>query len=172
MPFSIYDCTDNINGNCPLWIPSAPVATSGSSVATSGADLFNYITLPNSGGNVLNVGDSLSVPNCTGLYHQGCTYTISGLPYPERNQFVGPGYWNLDMNFFKDFKLTERFQLQLRGEMYNIFNHHNQYVTYENLDVSGLTSPYIQTEKGGIYGVAGQPYDERRNIQFGLKLTF
>jgi len=32
--------------------------------------------------------------------------------------------------------------------------------------------PFVQTEKGGIYGYAGQPSDERRNIQFGLKLTF
>jgi len=171
MPFSIYDCSNNVNGNCPLWIPSAPVAMSGSAVATSGADLFNYIALPTSNGNVVNVGDSLAIPTCTGLYHQGCTYSISGLPYPERNQFVGPNYWNLDMNFFKNFRLTERFQLQLRGEMYNILNHHNQYVTYENLDVSGLATPYIQTEKGGYLGVAGLA-DERRNIQFGLKLTF
>jgi hypothetical protein len=33
-------------------------------------------------------------------------------------------------------------------------------------------TPFIQTQKGGIYGVAGQPTDERRNIQFALKLTF
>ena len=76
------------------------------------------------------------------------------------------------MNFYKNIKLAERFGLQFRAEMYNIFNHHNQYVTTENLDVSSLTTPFVQTEKGGIYGVAGQPTDERRHIQFGLKLTF
>ena len=69
--------------------------------------------------------------------------------------------------------------MQFRAEFYNILNHHNQYVTTENIDVSGLSTPFIQTEKGGPYGVAstcgtgtlGQ-CDERRNIQFGLKLTF
>jgi hypothetical protein len=62
--------------------------------------------------------------------------------------------------------------LQFRGEFYNIMNHHNQYVTTENLDANSLSTPFVQTQKGGIYGVAGQPTDERRNIQFGLKLTF
>jgi hypothetical protein len=56
--------------------------------------------------------------------------------------------------------------------MYNIFNHHNLYITGLNLDASSLGTPFIQAEKGGIYGYAGQPNDERRNIQFALKLMF
>jgi hypothetical protein len=81
------------------------------------------------------------------------------------------------MNFYKNFKLTERFTMQFRGEFYNIFNHHNLYITTLNLDASSLatTGPgasFIQAEKGGIYGYAGQPTDERRNIQFALKLLF
>ena len=119
-----------------------------------------------------NQGVALGIPTCTGLNHTGCTYTTNGQAYPDRNQYIGPSYWNTDMNFYKTFKLTERFGLQFRGEFYNIFNHHNQYVTGCNLDVSSMSTPFIQTEKGGIYGYAGQPTDERRNIQFGLKLMF
>jgi outer membrane receptor protein involved in Fe transport len=190
-PFSIYDC-DNFNGTeCPLWVPSAAVARTGHATA-AGSDFapntFNYITLPNTGGVVDNLGDSLGIPNCTGLGHVGCTYTISGRPYPTRNGFFGPGYWNSDMNFLKSFTITERFRLQFRAEMYNIFNHHNQYINIVDLDTSFLSpsattgnpTPYIQTEKGGIFGTAGltgasatgQPADERRNIQFGLRLSF
>jgi hypothetical protein len=137
--------------------------------------LFNYIALPNTAGTVNNLGVGLGIPTCTGLDHVGCTYTTNGQPYPRRNQYVGPGNWNIDMNFYKNFKLTERFGLQFRGEFYNILNHSNQYVTTENLNVKSLSAnktPFVQTEKGGIYGVAGQPTDERRNIQFALKLTF
>jgi len=174
-PFSVYDCT-NFNGTaCPNWVPSSVVQRSGSATS-AGSNLFNYIALPYTntatGPVVDNLGVGLGLPTCTGLFHTGCTYTTNGQSYPLRNQYIGPNYWNTDMNFYKTFKLTERFSLQFRGEFYNILNHHNQYVTTENLDVSSLSTPFIQTEKGGIIGVAGQPNDERRNIQFGLKLMF
>lgn len=172
-PFSIYDCTNATQTACPLYAPAKPIPTTGSSVS-AGPNLFNYITIPDAGS---NLGVALGMPTCTGLDHVGCTYTTTGQSYPMRNQFFGPGFWNLDMNFYKSFKLTERFGLQFRGEFYNIFNHHNQYVTGLNLDASSITPDAsgnlnIQTEKGGIYGYAGQPSDERRNIQFGLRLTF
>jgi outer membrane receptor protein involved in Fe transport len=180
-PFSIYDCTNYNGTTCPLWVPGQGVGASYSPV-TAGQNLYNFMSLPYDNVTdpktkvvsqvVVNQGDSLGIPNCTGLFHTGCTYTTSGDPYPARNQFYGPGYWNLDMNFYKDFKLTERFGLQFRGEFYNILNHHNQYISSLNLDVSSMSTPFVQTEKGGIYGYAGQPNDERRNIQFGLKLTF
>jgi outer membrane receptor protein involved in Fe transport len=173
-PFSIYDST-HFNGTAdPLWIPNVTVPTSGTPTS-AGSNLFNYIALPNTAGTVNNLGVGLGIPTCTGLDHVGCTYTTNGQPYPRRNQYVGPGNWNIDMNFYKNFKLTERFGLQFRGEFYNILNHSNQYVTTENLNVKSLSAnktPFVQTEKGGIYGVAGQPTDERRNIQFALKLTF
>ena len=172
MDYSVYDCS-NFNGtSCPLWVPSEPTPNSGTNLGSVGNNLFNYLPLPSSGGSVVNLGDSLGIPNCTGLYHVGCTYTTSGLPYPGRNAYVGPGFWNMDMNFYKNFKLTERFTMQFRGEMYNIFNHHNLYVSTLNLDASSLATPFIQAEKGGIFGYAGQPSDERRNIQFALRLMF
>jgi outer membrane receptor protein involved in Fe transport len=174
-PYSIYDSTNtNSGGTEPLWIAPSPVSTTGSA-SVVGPNTFNYIALPNTAGTVNNLGDSVpnfGLPTCTGLYHTGCTYTGTGLPYPERNQYVGPGYWNIDMNFYKTFKITERFGLQFRAEMYNILNHHNQYINYFNLDAASLSTPFIQSEKGGIFGSAGQPTDERRNIQFGLKLMF
>ena len=172
-PFSIYDCNNATSTACPDYVPNVALARSGSSVSVGG-NLFNYIALPTDPvtGLVANQGVSLGFPTCTGLLHAGCTYTTNGQPYPERNQFFGPNYWNVDMNFYKTFRITERFGLQFRAEMYDILNHHNQYVTTENIDVSSLSTPFIQTQKGGIFGVAGQPTDERRNIQFALRLMF
>ena len=140
--------------------------------SADGPDLYNYITLPNSKGVISNMGDSLGTPVCKGLYHTGCSYVADGRGYPSRNQFAGPGVWNFDMNFSKNFSLTEKAKLQFRAEMYNIFNHSNMYVTGLNLDVSSMTSPYVQTEKGGPDGYTGTSIDERRNIQFALRLTF
>ncbi len=172
-PFSIFDCNSFNGTSCAQWAPAGALPKSGSSVPSGDPNIFNYLTLPSdSSGAVLNQGVALSMPTCTGLDHTGCTYTTDGSKYPGRNGFYGPGYWNADMNFYKNFSLTERFKLQFRGEFYNIFNHHNQYISALNLDVSSMGTPFVQTEKGGIFGTAGQSTDERRNIQFGLKLSF
>jgi outer membrane receptor protein involved in Fe transport len=180
-PYSVYDCS-NFNGtSCPLYDGSFLMSPTGGNQGVAGPNLFNYSAIPGNGSSPLNgngvpvtlLGDALGLPTCTGLYHTGCSYTQTpGVAYPERNQFYGPGYWNIDMNFYKNFKLTERFNLQFRGELYNIFNHSNLYILSQNLDVSSVGSGFIQAERGGIYGYAGQPTDERRNIQFALRLQF
>ena len=51
------------------------------------------------------------------------------------------------MNFYKNFKLTERFTLQFRGEMYNIFNHRNLYITTLNLDDLARTAPLSRPKR-------------------------
>jgi hypothetical protein len=176
-PFSIFDCT-NFNGtSCPMYIPNTTLPTTGTPVPSAdGPDIFNYITLPHTGTGaaavISNQGDGLGMPVCKGLYHQGCTYTADGRAYPDRNQFVAPGVWNLDMNLQKGFAFSEKGRLQFRAEMYNIFNHSNQYISGLNLDVSSMISPYVQTEKGGPDGYAGTPVDERRNMQLSLRVIF
>ena len=76
------------------------------------------------------------------------------------------------MNLQKNFAISERFKLQFRAELYNIFNHSNQYINFLNLDVSSMVSPYVQTDKGGVTGYPGQATDERRNVQFALRMIF
>ena len=177
--YSLFD-SSNFNGTAaPLYAPGIPIPYNGTNMGATGPNNFNYLPLPTAGGipngsgvPITNLGNSLGLPTCTGLYHNGCTYTLDGSAYPGRNAFTGPGYWNWDMNFYKNFKLTERFTMQFRGEFYNIFNHHNLYVQTLNLDVNSVATPFVTAEKGGIYGYAGQPNDERRNIQFALKLLF
>jgi hypothetical protein len=102
----------------------------------------------------------------------GCSFSLSGPEPASRNAYASPGYWNFDFVFAKSFKLTERFNMQFRAEMYNAFNHHNLYVLPTNLDVSsGL--PAVQVDKGGVNPLGPGSYtDERRNVQFGLKLNF
>jgi len=100
-------------------------------------------------------------------------YSSSGLPQGHRNAYSGPGFWNVNFVIAKTFKLTERFNMQLRGEFYNAFNHSNYYINSPNLDVSGGIST-IQAYKGIPQAWNSQTPipTERRNIQFGLKLNF
>jgi hypothetical protein len=172
-PFSIFDCNNYNTTSCPMYVPNATLPRTGTPVTSAdGPDLFNYITLPNTKCVISNQGDGLGMPVCKGLYHQGCTYTADGRAVPDRNQFVAPRVWNLDMNVQKSFALSEKARLQFRAELYNIFNHSNQYISGLNLDVSSMISPYVQTEKGGPDGYPGTTVDERRNVQLSLRVTF
>jgi hypothetical protein len=178
-PYSIYDCT-NLGATgytCPRWIPTQPVNQNGNvgntNLSAAGPNLFNYLQLPIDSSTGLPVGDgnALAVPTCAQLDHGQCVYSGDGLPQGHRNAFTGPNWWNFNFVIGKTFKLTERFNLQFRGEFYNAFNHSNYYITTGNLDIedgTGVTA--IQAEKGIPYQ-AGAPA-ERRNIQLGLKLNF
>ncbi len=48
-----------------------------------------------------------------------------GYTNQARNQFYGPGYFNTDMSLRKAFKLSERFNLSVGANAYNILNHPN-----------------------------------------------
>jgi len=114
-----------------------------------------------------------NLPTCTGLNGQGCSFPSNMV---RRNSFIGPGVWYLNFGVYKDFKLTERFNLQFRGEFFNLTNHKNFFVlgfgqggaeiNSVPTDASGY--PIIQAKKGGF----GNPFDDHRNIQLALKLTF
>jgi hypothetical protein len=84
------------------------------------------------------------------------TQTFFCIPPPGqvgsgRNLAQGPGFWNLDAGLSKNIKMTERFNLQLRVEAFNIFNHAN----FENPRNATVGSPAIATSS-------------RSNDNFGL----
>jgi hypothetical protein len=76
-----------------------------------------------------------------------------------RNFFRGPGSWNLNLGIYKNTNITERFSVQLRGELFNVFNHANDAVIGFDADVSSFDT--IRVQPNG-----------RRNVQFTLKLLF
>jgi outer membrane receptor protein involved in Fe transport len=181
-PFSIYDCTNlgAVGFTCPRYVPGAPVASSGHADAGNpipgSPNLFTYLSLPlDASGVPVGNGNALAVPVCSGLYGVGCVYTQNGQGVPGRNGYQSPGFWNIDFVAMKNFKLTERYTMQFRGEFYNIFNHHNMYIQATNLDIengTGVTA--INTINGSPSAGSFNSTlpDERRNIQFALKLLF
>ena len=75
-----------------------------------------------------------------------------------RNIVDGPGYQSVNASLVKNTHLNERFNLQFRAEVFNLFNHPNF-----NLPDNFLGSPTF-----GQISSARDP----RHLQFGLKLLF
>lgn len=85
-----------------------------------------------------------------------------------RNQFVGPGQWSADMSLFKNFKVTERVNLQFRVEGFNVFNHTNFILA--NTAAAGSTGPHNEINVAN-FGQAGSTLNPR-NLQLGAKIQF
>jgi outer membrane receptor protein involved in Fe transport len=135
-PLTVYDCTF-ANYNCPRYIPSAGIKSSGSTStsasASQGPNVFTYLTLPTAL-TYLDPGKNESeLPTCTS---SGCNFPSN---MTSRNYFTQPGYWNSTLGVFKNFRVTERVKMQFRAEFYNLFNHSNYYVQTGALNnVSGF----------------------------------
>jgi Carboxypeptidase regulatory-like domain len=173
IPFSVYDLTDLLNYYViPRIAPSTPITN----WHVTGSPAQNYDSHNNP---IPNQFIGLNVPAPANLGPLNPTLDISDFgPYPSnmtgRNSFRGPGAWNLDASIQKDFKLTERFGLQFRAEAFDLFNHHNYYVNAgDNYTVQGVGPSQVIEEKGGLgNGALGGNHDERRFMQFSLRLTF
>jgi len=93
-------------------------------------------------------------------------------------QVPGPGFHRLDLSFFKDFRFNERFRLQFRTEVFNIFNHPNfnapGFGGNGVVAIAGATDFTNTTNKttfGEIGSTRDAPYDPRQ-IQFALKFYY
>jgi hypothetical protein len=89
----------------------------------------------------------------------------------RRNALRGPGYSNVDMSLGKTFKVTERFSLQARGEIFNIFNHPNFAGLTTNLESSTIAGiPQYTPDVAASNPVVGS--GGSRHIQLGLKVIW
>ena len=75
-----------------------------------------------------------------------------------RNILDGPGYRDVDLGIFRDFKIWERVKLQARGEITNAFN----FVNLSNPTATMSSSLFGQIRSAG----------DMRQVQLGLRLTF
>ncbi len=77
-----------------------------------------------------------------------------------RNPIFGPGFFAVDVGLFKDFSITERLKLQLRGQAYNIGN-----------------TPHFSQPDTGLYDgnfgrITSTLLDTERQIEFAARITF
>ena len=80
-----------------------------------------------------------------------------------RNIINGPGWWRIDPGVFRNVKIVEGLNLQLRGETFNIFNHTNP----DAVNTSGYTA----TGPGSATGTVTS-YRDKRILQLGAKVIF
>jgi hypothetical protein len=164
-PFTIYDCSF-VNSTCARILPSGPITINGNPTDTGDANSFQFINLDNQ----RNPDGSLKTPAPT----NGLISNYNFGPFPAnmtaRNAFRGPGFWDVTTGLYKRIRFSERLSLQLRAEVFNLFNHANQYINYGSPDVSGvLGDGNVLSTRGNNGFPAGL---ERRNVQLAAKFIF
>ena len=98
---------------------------------------------------------------------------VSALGGPP-DQIAGPTFKRMDFSVFKQIPINERFRLEFRTEIFNIFNHPN--FNAPNFGGNGVVAVsgsgnYTSSSFGEIGSTRDAPYDPRQ-IQFALKLYF
>jgi len=86
----------------------------------------------------------------------------------RRNSFYSPGFADVDLSMFKDTRLGERINVQLRAEMFNLFNRTN--FAPPSASVGGSSQLYDTI--GDFNGSPGIGAGEAFNMQLGAKITF
>ena len=85
----------------------------------------------------------------------------------------GPGLFGLNLSLFKHFKITERFNLEVRGEAFQITNSPqfaNPASANPQASLTSATFGYVTSTLGSGSGVNGT--GGGRAIQLGAKVTF
>jgi hypothetical protein len=98
------------------------------------------------------VGDPWFNPAAFALPARG-TFGNAGL-----NILHGPGFFNLDLALFKNFRIFERLSSQFRAEAFNFVNH--PILMNPNVDPTNGSFGYITSKTGN------------RNLQLGIKFIF
>ncbi|HWR52983.1 MAG TPA: TonB-dependent receptor [Bryobacteraceae bacterium] len=81
-----------------------------------------------------------------------------------RNTMIGPGVVNMDLSLFRTFKVTERFNLQFRGESFNLSNTPHFSNPNGNRNSSNF-GKILSTQSADALG-------RSREFRFGLRLGF
>ena len=107
--------------------------------------------------------------NSTPTAPGGSTYAvIPGTCHPGtlgRDAITGPGFLNTDFSVTKNTKITERFNLQFRSEMFDLLNHRN------------FGNPVLTATSGSFGKIQSTrfptgDFGSSRQMQFALKLIF
>lgn len=105
--------------------------------------------------------------NCQTVYNAGVTAgvtTYANYGTSGYNMLRGPRYQNWDMSLQKNTRWRERYNVQLRADAFNVFNHPN----------FGTPASAISNTStvGKITSTSGTPSYEARTMEFAIKFNF
>ncbi|HYE72536.1 MAG TPA: hypothetical protein VEF04_04360, partial [Blastocatellia bacterium] len=146
MPFTVFNCS----GATSAEQPCPRVAVNGGVDRMNTGDLSAVSGIPNRFVYTNFGGQIIDSPSAFPPFTAG---TMS------RNYFEGPRFWNVDLGVHKRFQITEGTSVQLRGEFYNAFNHANNFIRANEVDVSSTS--FVPAYRSG-----------RRHIQLAVKFLF
>jgi len=126
-PFSVFDCTNGLGYCMRAEDPAGIDRNVTSGTATGNPNEFDLL-------------DLTPLLATAGSYTNPLTGNSDFGPYPadmtKRNDFRGPGQWNIDYTVGKRFRFGSDKAVMTRLEVYNLFNHHNMYLHGDTADVS------------------------------------
>jgi hypothetical protein len=88
---------------------------------TANSDSLCHLTISNGG----RAADQVRTPQ---TWFNPCAFASPGVAFGNagRNSLIGPSFWNVDLSIGRAIHLAgENHQLQLRADVFNIFNHPN-----------------------------------------------
>jgi hypothetical protein len=98
----------------------------------------------------------------------GCVGPTDPAGDVARNAFYGPGFADVDLSVIKNIQIVERAKLQLRGEMFNLFNRKNFATGAGSVGSNGVVGDTI----GDFNGAPGLGPGEPFNLQIAAKIIF
>jgi hypothetical protein len=98
-------------------------------------------------------------------------YTFGNL---GRNTLIGPGFDSVDASLDKDFRFTERLNLQLRVDAFNLFNHPNWGTPNNSLTADHLAANGVPIPGSGSFGTITSlnANISMRELQLSVRLIF
>jgi hypothetical protein len=149
LPFTLFNCAGAATAEAPC---PRVVANGLSADVPDGDDLQADATIPN---RFVFLDPAGRISPIT----PGAVFNPFPANTTTRNFFRGPRFWNLDAGLHKRFRFTEDMSLQLRAELYNVFNRAQLFIPGTAIDVSSTN--YIPAFRSG-----------RRHLQLAVKFLF
>ncbi|MDQ2746239.1 MAG: hypothetical protein M3T96_03160, partial [Acidobacteriota bacterium] len=97
-------------------------------------------------------------------------FDLASGTYLERDAGRGTPTYSTDLFVQKAFKFTEKYSLELRGEVFNVFNYGNFYGRVANYGTPKLGTPLTRNFDGALGGIANT--DPGREFQLQARFRF